>query len=173
MPPDAGGHGDCADDDVGEEENPFVDFSAARDVSPPLLLVPDTHPPQREVYPEMFERFWAAYPRKDEKRAAYRKWQATVAKNRRLYPKLLIIAAERYALECAALGTLRHYIKLGETFLGPMAPWEDFLLVMDDEPDTPIITPAAPPRRREPVLYDWSQVAMPDDMIEEAIHATV
>jgi hypothetical protein len=88
----------------------------------------NTRAAPREDYPPEFEAFWAAYPRKVEKRAAFRAWRARVRE--RVPPEDLVRAASRYA--AAVAGTEPRYIKHPSTFLGPNRPYEDWLKEGDD-----------------------------------------
>ena len=82
-------------------------------------------------YPADFEAFWQAYPkaRRKEKRAAFKAWKTRLkqGKAKGLTPDKLITAARHYAAEMAAKGKEPEYIKLPKTFLGPNAPFEDYI----------------------------------------------
>lgn len=82
-------------------------------------------------YTQEFEEFWDAYPRKREKRRAFKCWQARKREGYRAAD--MITAARNYARECAEKGTLPHFIKLAATFLGPSKPFEDYIDGVPDE----------------------------------------
>ncbi|MEW5953259.1 MAG: replication protein [Bacillota bacterium] len=67
-----------------------------------------------------FLRFWAAYPRKNDKRKAFRCWQARLKEG--LAASDLLAAAENYAAYCKKHGTEERYVKHAATFLGPDRP---------------------------------------------------
>ena len=72
-----------------------------------------------------FEEFWLAYPRKDDKGQAYKKYQARLKDG---YSEAeLLIAAKSYAARCQQDGTEPRYIKQGKTFLGDAMPFIDFV----------------------------------------------
>lgn len=83
---------------------------------------------------EAFERFWSAYPNRmggNPKKAALRKWKATLRRNG-CTPDQLITAAQHYARHCDADGaTGTRYVKQATTFLGPDEHWRDYLEVAD------------------------------------------
>ncbi len=82
-------------------------------------------------YSEDFERFWSVYPRKVEKRRAFKCWQTRLREG--YTADELIRAAEAYAEECRRKGRTKDYIKHASTFLGPNKPFEDYLA--GDNPD--------------------------------------
>lgn len=87
-----------------------------------------THPTSAdaaEVYSPDFEQFWTLYPRKLEKRAAYKAWRARIKAG--VPPASLIAAAEHYAAHCAASGKPPEYVKHAKTFLGPSGSYEDWV----------------------------------------------
>ena len=81
--------------------------------------------PAGSQYTPAFEQFWAAYPRKDEKANAYKKYKARL--NDGFSEEELLRAAMAYAEQCKKLQTEKHYIKLGKTFLSESTPFVDFL----------------------------------------------
>jgi len=88
----------------------------------------------RDAYPDSFERFWAAYPRRISKKAAYRKWQATLRKG--ATPEELVEAARRYTNYCEATETETRFIKYASTFLGPDEHWrEEWTVPSKNGPD--------------------------------------
>lgn len=84
----------------------------------------------RNDYPDDFEAFWQAYPRKKEKRKAFKAWKARLREDKELTPDQLVEAARNYAAECAARGTEPEFIKHGATFLSKDRPFEEYLQVM-------------------------------------------
>lgn len=88
----------------------------------------------REEYSADFEAFWKAYPRKKEKRRAWRVWKTRIRE--RVAPADLIQAATNYAATCR--GKEERYVKLAATFLGPDRPYEEYLKGVDgDGPTSP------------------------------------
>ncbi len=77
-------------------------------------------------YTPEFENWWAAYPRKVEKRAAFGKYKATVKKG--ADPKELLLAAKNYKAICESEDRESRYIKHPATFLGPAEPWREYLV---------------------------------------------
>lgn len=86
-----------------------------------------TEPPveSSSAYPADFEAFWHEYPRKKEKQAAFKCWKAR--KKEGHLPRDMLLAASRYAAECARRGTEEQYIKLAKSFLGPAKPFTEYL----------------------------------------------
>lgn len=80
---------------------------------------------KRNDYPEKFEQFYQAYPRKKEKAGAYKCYQARVKDG--WTEDELIKAAKVYAEECVRDHRPEKYIKLPATFLGPSTPFTDYL----------------------------------------------
>lgn len=79
-----------------------------------------------EYTPE-FEKFWEAYPRKVEKRKAFKAWEISLRdKSVQATPEKIISAAESYGRECSAECREAKYIKHPATFLGRDAPWEEY-----------------------------------------------
>jgi hypothetical protein len=69
----------------------------------------DEKPPGIPSQPDpLFDEFWAAYPRKVSKKMAYRYWQ--VMRRRRVDLRMVIDAADRFRIECAARGTEKDFI---------------------------------------------------------------
>lgn len=81
--------------------------------------------PSGHQYTPEFEQFWAAYPRKDEKANAHKKYKARL--NDGYSEEELLMAATAYAAQCRRLQTEKCYIKLGKTFLSDSTPFVDFL----------------------------------------------
>jgi hypothetical protein len=80
-------------------------------------------------YSEDFLAFWDAYPRKREKRGAFRVWKARLREQ--VKPAALIAAAKNYA--AAMKGKDAKFIKLPTTFLGPDKPYEEWVEGIPDE----------------------------------------
>jgi hypothetical protein len=74
-------------------------------------------------YPPAFEEAWLAYPRKVEKRAAYRAWQARIRDG--CDPADLAAAARHYAT--AVAGRDPRYVKHAATFWGRDRPYEEYV----------------------------------------------
>lgn len=82
-------------------------------------------PKIQEVYAAEFEQFWALYPRKVEKRSAYKAWRARIREG--ISPGVLIIAAKHYAEYCALNRLGERYIKHPANFLGSSRAFEDYI----------------------------------------------
>ncbi len=80
---------------------------------------------KNNIYSPEFEKFWNAYPRKVEKKKAFKNWKTRLKEG--YNPEDLIIAANNYALDCERLKTEKKFIKHPSTFLGPSCPFEDYL----------------------------------------------
>lgn len=103
-------------------------------ISMPSELVAEedsTEPSATEVskssateYPATFETLWAAYPRKLERKGAYRAWHATLrrktATEEELQRAVMAYASTR-------VGQPEKFTKLCKTFLGPDEHWRDYL----------------------------------------------
>lgn len=76
-------------------------------------------------YTAEFEEFWSHYPRRVEKRAAFKAWKTRLKEGYK--PQQLIIAAKNYASYCRLQGTEQRFIKHPSTFLGPNKPFEEFI----------------------------------------------
>lgn len=68
-----------------------------------------------------FDRFWHAYPRRTAKPQARRAWERAV---KRASVEVILAGAERYAAECAALGTEDRYVAHPATWLNNDR-WDD------------------------------------------------
>ena len=79
----------------------------------------------RQLYPEGFQEFWDVYPRKKEKKKAFKMWK--VALRHGADDGELTKAARNYAAECDTKGRAEDYIKHPATFLGPNDHWRDYL----------------------------------------------
>ena len=76
-------------------------------------------------YPEGFNQFWDAYPRKVGKGDAYKKYKARI--NSGWKPEELTEAAKNYANKVVRERTEKQYIKHPKTFLSDTEPFTDFL----------------------------------------------
>jgi len=92
-------------------------------------------------YPQEFEAFWSVYPRRIEKRKAFRAWQARLREG--VSPETLIDCARNYAEYVLLKGTAECYIKHPATFLGPDRPFEDWKEKRKEEITIPKFSRAA------------------------------
>lgn len=76
-------------------------------------------------YSTEFEHFWSIYPKRLEKKAAYKCWNTRLKEKHRADD--MILAATNYARLCAELKTERRYIKHAATFLGQNKPFKEFV----------------------------------------------
>lgn len=74
-------------------------------------------------YPDDFERFWMVYPRRVDKRKAFRAWQARLKQG--AHAEDMIMAAAAYA--SAKAGKDPQYLKHAATFLGPDKAFEEWV----------------------------------------------
>jgi len=91
----------------------------------PSASLPEKCKKVANEYSADFEVFWASYPRKVEKRKAFKTWNSTLKKG--AGPADLIVAAKAYAAEGERKGRAVEYIKHPATFLGPNEAWRDFI----------------------------------------------
>jgi len=89
----------------------------------------------KEEYTPEFEQFWTFYPRKIEKKRAYRQWKARLKE--KVSPEDLIKAAKHYAEYCKKRNTEPEYIKHASTFLSRDKPYEEFTNHEERQTDTP------------------------------------
>lgn len=80
---------------------------------------------KKEEYTPEFEEFWQHYPRKVEKKRAFRMWKARLKE--KVSPSDMIRACMNYAEYCRQNGTEMRYIKHPSTFLGPDKPYEEYI----------------------------------------------
>lgn len=83
-----------------------------------------------------FESFWEAYPKRTEKQAASKCWEARIKEG--YAPEDMIAAANAYAVDCRNKDP--QFIKMARTFLGPNKPFVDYMAAVtppasDDLPD--------------------------------------
>ena len=76
-------------------------------------------------YPPEFEQFWQQYPRRTEKKRAFRIWQARIKD--KVDARDLIRAAQHYAAHCHRHRTELEFIKHPSTFLGPFEVFKDWI----------------------------------------------
>ena len=110
MPPSPAGVGVC--DDEAPAEKP--QSGGAQDEKPGK---------GREYTPD-FEKFWSAYPRREEKKNAFKAWSARIKEGKRAED--IIAASQNYTDYVLAKGTETQFIKQPKTFLGPgdhIAEW--------------------------------------------------
>ncbi len=94
-----------------------------------LLNKSNVHSKNRVTeYPNSFQSFWAAYPRKEGKKAAFRCWNTKTKQG--VQEETLIHAAKNFAK--AMSGREKQFVKLASSFLGPNEHWADFA---DDIPE--------------------------------------
>jgi hypothetical protein len=89
-------------------------------------------PKQPEDYSTDFICFWNGYPRKKNKRGAYRCWRARLKERLEsgdaITPAMLITAGRLYAARCAAQRTAVEYIKHPATFLSRDHVFAEYLV---------------------------------------------
>lgn len=78
-----------------------------------------------EEYPDHFNEFWSAYPRKKDKGMAYKAYMARIRSGYK--PEDLIAAAKAYAAECRRNHTATDYIKHPKTFVGSSEPFVEYI----------------------------------------------
>ncbi len=100
--------------------------------TPPPTTARTAKPPARVSYPEDFEKFWNIYPRKIQKKGAFRNWNSRLKCG--LTPSEIVEAAKNYAAFHKAAGTQENFIKYPSTFLsGVDEPFEDYLHGTEEE----------------------------------------
>lgn len=108
--------------DLERERDRHRDTHSVDPVEQGALLVSPEAPPRKRgsafVYPDAFEEFWAAYPKKDDKRKALEVWRRVV---REVPNEDLIAGAERYRDDENRSDA---YTKLATTWLNAGA-WEN------------------------------------------------
>ncbi len=90
----------------------------------PKDVLKPTNPPKSE-YSEAFEAFWSIYPRPEEKRGAFKAWNARLKGGAK--PDDLLAAARNYATAHQQSGAELQFVKLPSTFLGPDRDYEDWI----------------------------------------------
>lgn len=89
----------------------------------------------REEYSDEFESFWLSYPRKIEKKRAYRMWKARLKEKVR--GEDMISAAANYNKYCMDRKLESSYIKHPATFLGRDRPFEEFIFGIPEKEKMP------------------------------------
>lgn len=84
----------------------------------------------KKNYNAHFEEFWKHYPRKQDKGAAFKCYQARL--NSGYKEDQLLTACKNYAAECEKNKTEQRYIKHGATFLSVNEPFLDYLKGEED-----------------------------------------
>lgn len=79
----------------------------------------------KDGYTKEFEAFWSKYPRKLEKKAAFKVWKTRLRE--KTDPADMIQAAVHYADQCQQLETEQRYIKHASTFIGPNEPYQEYV----------------------------------------------
>jgi len=79
---------------------------------------------KNNIYTPEFEKFWIEYPRKKEKRKAYKCWLTRLKE--KYTEEDLIKSAIGYKNECKANNTEEKFIKHPATFLGPALVFEEY-----------------------------------------------
>lgn len=97
----------------------------APDAEPTPPATPPSAPTQESKYGSSFETLWNAYPRKDEKSAAYRCYQARLKDG--YSEEEMLKATQAYAEQLRKDKTEKKYIKQAKTFLGPNTPFTDYI----------------------------------------------
>ena len=82
-------------------------------------------------YSCVFEEFWNAYPRKIDKKRAFKIWNTRLKEKHD--PENLILAAKNYARYCRQNNTETRYIKHPSTFIGPSESFKEFIKPMQEE----------------------------------------
>lgn len=77
------------------------------------------------AYPKEFEQLWNEYPRRREKKKAYKAYQARLKEKNYTHEQMLD-AVKGYAKECKKKKTEEQFIKLPSTFFGPNTNFEDY-----------------------------------------------
>lgn len=76
-------------------------------------------------YSDEFESFWSVYPRRLEKKRAYRVWKTRLKE--KVSSEDMISAAINYSRYCRDKGVDPQYIKHPGAFLVPDKPFEEFI----------------------------------------------
>lgn len=88
---------------------------------------------EKKEMDEWFEKFYNAYPRREQRTPARQAYEKTVKKNKKIPQEHFVIAAQNYAEEVARKARGIDYIKLPATFLGPREYWKDYLPQVENE----------------------------------------
>lgn len=104
---------------------------AVEDTGPRQLELPAPEPKKQRkkrtepAYTMEFEEFWKRYPRKADKGAAFKQFNARLKEGHTAHD--LCLAALRYGNKCRLQHTEESYIKHAKTFLGATKPFLEFL----------------------------------------------
>lgn len=82
-------------------------------------------PATKTNYTPEFEDFWLTYPRKIEKKRAFKVWEARLKEGYKAED--LINAAFNYESLCKMMKTAPKYVKHPATFIGPSCAFEEFI----------------------------------------------
>lgn len=108
-----------------------------------------------DTYPDEFEQFWDAYPRRLEKKRALRVWKT---RRKEGVPAAdMTIAAQRYAEQCRREGRDITKIKHAGTFLGPDRAFEDYIGGVAEQASI-----AVQASRASPSAYNPQGISPPD-----------
>lgn len=91
----------------------------------------DKNDKNNNIYNAHFVTLWSAYPRKIDKAAAYKQYQARLKDG--YSEEELLQAVERYATECKRENREQRYIKHCKTFLGVNGSFTEYLKTREDE----------------------------------------
>jgi hypothetical protein len=104
------------------------------------------------IYTNEFEEFWEHYPRKLEKKTAFKAWNARIKRDRAA-PESMIQAAINYAKYCELQHIEQRYVKHASTFLGPDKPFEEFINGIPEQDDKKSNDAAKQPETSYPYQY--------------------
>ncbi len=91
----------------------------------------DKNDKNNNIYNAHFVTLWGAYPKKADKAAAYKQYQARLKDG--YSEEELLQAVERYATECKRENREQRYIKHCKTFLGVNGSFTEYLKTREDE----------------------------------------
>ena len=91
-----------------------------------------------EEYSMAFETFWLSYPRRIEKKRAYRMWSARIKE--KVKDVDIISAAINYAKYCRERELEDRYIKHPATFLGKDKPFDEFVLCVPEKSKKEVVS---------------------------------
>lgn len=91
----------------------------------------DKNDKNNNIYNAHFVTLWSAYPKKADKAAAYKQYQARLKDG--YSEEELLQAVERYAAECKRENREQRYIKHCKTFLGVNGSFTEYLKTREDE----------------------------------------
>lgn len=107
-----------------------------------------------DAYTEEFEEFWRAYPRKVEKRKAFKNWRTRLREGAKAAD--IILAARNYAE--AKRGTRLDYMKHPATFLSNDKPFEEWI-----EPTEAVLAQAGEMQQEATIPPYTEPYTPPDD----------